>query len=228
MRFSNGSRAPFACLLAGLVACAAVPQSARAETSVGVHVGSSGFEFGFLYSDYYHADDEVVVGCREWMSEPDMVVAMDLARVSSVRLDIILGWRRSGLTWYDITHRCRQNTSIYCVDLPADTGPPYGRALGHWRKHPKQDLRLSDDEIRSFVTLRALSDYSRRSPAAVLVERRAGKSPAQIAGKSHGRSEDASPRSVRSEAPRKSEAAPKSEGGGKGRGPGKSKGKGPK
>jgi len=225
VRFSNGSRAPLACLLAGLVACAAVPQSARAETSVGVHIGSSGFEFGFLYNDYYHADEEVIVGCREWMSEPDMVVALDLARVSGVRLDIILGWRRTGLTWYDITHRCRQDTHIYYVDLPEDTGPPYGRAIGYWRKHPKQDLRLSDDEVRGFVTLKALSDYSRRSPAAVLVERRAGKSPAQIAGKSHGKSEDAAPRSVRSEAPRKSEARGTSEGGGKGRGPGKSKGK---
>src|SRR5262245_22054516 len=47
VRFPNGSRAPLACLLAGLFACAAVPQTARAETSVGVHIGPSGFEFGF-------------------------------------------------------------------------------------------------------------------------------------------------------------------------------------
>ena len=196
MRFSNGSRVARACVFVALVAAVAVPLSARAETSVGVRVGNAGFEFGFLYNDYYHADERVVTRCSEWMSEPDMVVALHLARVSGVQLEVILDWRKSGLTWYDVTHRCRQDSYIYHVDLPSDPGPPYGRAWGYWRQHPRRDVRLSDDEIRHFTTLRALADYSRRPPSDVLRDRRAGKSPREIAGRRSSKSEDAAPPSL--------------------------------
>ena len=229
MRFSNGSLVSRACAFAALVGVVVVPLSARAETSVGVRVGTSGFEFGFLYNDYYRADERTVTRCSEWMSEPDMVVALHLARVSGVDLEIILDWRRGGLTWYDVTHRCRQDTYIYHVDLPSDPGPPYGRAWGYWRQHPKRDLRLSDDEIRHFTTLRALSDYSRRAPSEVLRDRRAGKSPREIAGKKHSKSEDTAPPMTakpkgKSEGPGKSAGSGKSQGHDKG---GKSKEKGP-
>lgn len=217
MRFSNGPKASVLGLVVGLAALALVPHSARGETSVGVRVGTSGFEFGFLYNDYYHADDHVVVGCSEWMSEPDMVVALHLARVADMDLEIILDWRRGGLTWYDITHRCHRDTNIYYVDLPSDPGPPYGRAWGHWRKHPRQDMRMSDDEIRSFTTLRALSEYSRQRPSEVLQMRRQGKSPSQIAGKHRSKSEDAAPRGSESSSDK---------GKSNGKSNGKSKGKG--
>lgn len=185
------------------IACAwALP--VQADTSVQVRVGSPGFEFGFLYSDYYQVEPPVVQQCSQWLSEPDLVVAMHLARRSGIALNIIVDWRRGGMSWYDITHRCRLTSTVYYVELPHDCGPPYGRAVGHWRKHRNKDVRLSDDEIRAFVQLQALSEHGHRAPAEVLRLRKEGKSPAQIAsgrgGKGHARHEDAAPSHGKTEA----------------------------
>ncbi len=178
------------------IACAWV-LPVQAETSVQVRVGTPGFEFGFLYSDYYRVEVPVVERCSQWLSEPDLVVALHLARRSGVALNIIVDWRRGGMTWYDITHRCNLTTTVYYVELPSDCGPPYGRAVGHWRQHRHKDMRLSDDEIRAFVQLQALSEHGHRTPAEVLRLRKAGKSPGQIAasrpGKAEARHEDTSP-----------------------------------
>ena len=177
------------------IACAwALP--VQADTSVQVRVGTPGFEFGFLYSDYYRVEAPVVQHCSQWLSEPDLVVALHLARRSGIALDVIVDWRRQGITWYDITHRCRLTTTVYYVDLPNDCGPPYGRAVGHWRKHRHKDLRLGDDEIRAFVQLQALSEHAHRPPSEVLRLRKEGKSPGQIAATRPGkasRHEDTAP-----------------------------------
>jgi hypothetical protein len=216
VRSSNGRLGSILYLAVGLVVLCFSPLRTRAETSVGVHVGSGNFEFGFLYDDYYHVEPRVVERCTESMSEPDVVVALQLARLSGVELNVILDWRRGGISWFDITHRCRLGTDIYYVELPPDPGPPYGRACGYWRKHPRQELRLSDDEVRGFVTLRALSDYSRVPVSEVIRMRKEGYTPARIAESRHqSRSLSASTRAgVQS---RREDTAP-SKSGGDGRG----------
>jgi len=154
----------------------------QAETTVQVRMGTSGFEFGFLYSDYYRVETPVVQRCTAVMSEADFLVALHLARASGAGIDVIVDLRRRGLSWYDITHRCLCTTQVYFVDLPDDPGPPYGRARGHWRKNRRDDFQMSDDEIRAFVQLAALSQHGGKSPAEVLRLRRSGRSPAEIAG----------------------------------------------
>jgi hypothetical protein len=181
VRSLNGCLRSAVCLAVTLVVLCFAPFRARGETSVGVRVGGDNFEFGFLYNDYYHVEPRVVERCTESMSEPDVVVALQLARLSGVQLNVILDWRRAGISWFDVTHRCRLGTDIYYVELPPDPGPPYGRACGYWRKHPRQELRLSDDEVRGFVTLRALSDYSNLSAGEVIRMRKQGYTPVRIA-----------------------------------------------
>lgn len=170
--------------------------TSQAETTVQVRMGTSGFEFGFLYSDYYHVETPVVQRCTAVMSEADFLVALHLARVSEAGIDVIVDMRRRGLSWYDITHRCMCTTQVYFVDLPEDPGPPYGRAWGHWRKNRRDDFEMSDGEIRAFVQLHALSQHGERAPSDVLRLRKSGRSPAEIAGsKGKGKGhEDTAPR----------------------------------
>jgi len=178
-----------------LIVALTVP-GALADTTVSVRAGSSGFEFGFLYSDHYHTDEVVVQRATAHCDETDLIVALHLARVSGIDLQIILGWRQKEMSWNDITHRCNQHADIYYVDLGNDPGPPYGRAVGHWKKNPRKDIVLSDEEIRAFTVLRAMSEYTGEPASQILTERKQGRRPAEIATSARknkpGRVEDAS------------------------------------
>jgi hypothetical protein len=89
------------------------------------------------------------------------------------------------------------------VGVDRDPGPPYGKAWGYWKKHPR-DARFGDDDIRSFVVLQlgrrftGMSTYdlarehgAGRSVQYVVVEKRGhghkGKEPPGQAKKSHGK-----------------------------------------
>jgi hypothetical protein len=181
----------FACLIVALTVPCAV-----ADTSVSVRAGSSGFEFGFLYSDHYHTEEAVVQKATAHCDETDFIVALHLAQVSGIDLQIILGWRQKEMSWNDITHKCDQHADIYYVDLGSDPGPPYGRAVGHWKKNRGKDIVLSDEEIRAFAVLRAMSEYTGQSASQILAERKQGRRPVDIATSARknkpGRVEDAS------------------------------------
>lgn len=164
------------------------------DSSVGIRVGTSGFEFGFLYGDHFHVAAADVHRHTQEMDEEDFLVALHLARVSGRKLDLIVGWRSAGASWEDIRHRCELEPRVFRVDLPhdRDPGPPYGRAWGHWKKRSKKALRLSDEEVRAHVVLRVLSDYTKKPAAEILRQRREGWSPSEIAAKP-GKGEDTTP-----------------------------------
>jgi len=177
-----------------VVALAAWSGVAAAETSVRVGIGTSGMQFDFLYSDY-DADPVLVQREAVFVGEPDVLVALHLARISRVDVDVIIGWRRAGMSWDRITRRCDRDARIYFIDVPDDiSGPPYGRARGHWKKHPRGDLALSDAEIREFVLVQALAAHSKLPVSEVVRQRVTGTSPRAIATKQKGRSEDAAPK----------------------------------
>jgi len=165
------------------------------DTSVGVHVASSNFEFGFLYSDHYHVAPEVAEHHAEHMGEEDFLVALHLSRASGLPLEAIIRWRRDGQPWDAIRHRCELDDSVFYVDFASDRdpGPPYGRAWGHRRKHSREPLRLSDDEVRAFVVLRTLRDYTKKPAEEILRQRREGWSPKKIAAQAGPVPEDTSP-----------------------------------
>jgi hypothetical protein len=188
-------------LVVALIACSS---PVMAETSVQFGVGTSSLQFDFLYSDY-GADRRVVEREVAVLGEPDLLVALHLCRVADVELDVVVGWRRSGLSWDAITRRCHRDATIYYIDVPADvSGPPYGRAHGHWKKHPRGDLKLQDAEIREFVLVQSLATHC-GVPAADIVQRRVrGENAKAIAThRPARRGEDTAPPAAASKAPGK-------------------------
>jgi len=196
---------------AALILLSLVAIPTHADTSVSVQVGTSGFEFGFLYSDHYRADEKVIRHCAAEFDEQDLVVAFHLARMSGVEISVILDWRRKDTSWHDITRRCNLHNDVFFVVMESDPGPPYGRAYGHWKKNPKKAIVLSDDEIRAFSVLRAMSEYTGQPAKTILAERKKGRRPVDIAKSSRkggpGRTEDAA-----SPVPGKSKSKSKSKG----------------
>jgi len=111
-----------------------------------------------------------------------------------------------------ITRRCHRDASFYYVEVPADvSGPPYGRAHGYWRKHPKGDLHLTDEEIREFVMVQAVAEHCRLAPADVVRRRSHGESARNINAHRSSKGGDSSPapRSVASKGSHKEDTAPR-------------------
>lgn len=154
--------------------------SADAQTmEFGMKVGPGGLsEIGFVYSEYYRVQPAVVVDLeRRRLPEDDVSVLLFLSQQSGMAPAMILKWRAAGDSWWVITQRLRLDpVAVYYVPVPDHVrpGPPYGRAYGHYRKHPqgkqkKSSLReaaeqrqafvFDDDDIRNLVQLRLVSGH---------------------------------------------------------------------
>jgi hypothetical protein len=166
---------------------------AAATTTVNVQVGPPALQFGFLYRDYgvdrSRAEREVT-----HLGEADFLVALHVARATGMDLSVVVAWRRGGMSWDAITRRCKRDGRIYYVELPPEaTGPPYGRAHGHWRRHPHSDIRLTDEEIRELVLVRSVADHCKLPCGEVIRLRVRGESPKAIAEHRRRGPEDAAP-----------------------------------
>lgn len=173
-------------ILLTLLTLICASSTATAGKSIEVRAGNENLEFGFLYDDYYRVESRDARRHCDEFGESDFLVALHLGRASGMELRVLLDWRRGGMSWSDITHRCELDSRVYYVDLPEDSGPPYGRALGHWKNRSNERIELSDREIRALVELRAVSEYSGIAPREVLRQKKGGKSAASIAENGRG------------------------------------------
>src|SRR5262245_16795718 len=189
--------------IALVVALAFGASPAMAGTAVQIAGGNSSLQFDFLYSNY-SPERSVVEREVRVVGEPDVLVGLHLCSVTGKDLEVVLDWRRSGMSWYDITRRCGRDASIYYIDVPTEcSGPPYGRAHGYWKKHPRGDLHLDDGEIREFVLVRSLAKHCGMPTADVVRLRARGESPRGIADRRSGRHEDAAPKPAANKHPGK-------------------------
>jgi hypothetical protein len=160
-------------------------------------------------------DETVRTARRLHDPERDLPVLLFLAAESGRPLSFILDLRLGGLSWWEIRARLGVPAERVIVVLPRDPGPPYGKAHGYYKKHPKgqkAEVVLSDAEFADWVGVRVLSQSYGVEPMVVLEARRAGLEIADVALR---------------EEKRKKEKAGKSASGGKGKSsPGKGKGKG--
>jgi hypothetical protein len=166
---------------------------APAAARVRVQAAPPVLQLDFLYADFgvdpSRAEREVV-----HVGEADFLVALHVARASGVDLAVVITWRRGGMSWDAITRHCKRDGRIYYVELPPEaTGPPYGRAHGHWRRHPQSDIRLTDEEIRALVLVRAVAGHCKLPCGEVVRLRVRGESPKAIAARHRRTAEDAAP-----------------------------------
>ena len=82
--------------------------------------------------------------------EEDLPVVLFLARESGRPVEFIVDLRSGGLSWAVIFDRVAVPYDVLFVGIDQDPGPPYGKAWGYWRKHPRR-LRLSDGDVRGLV-----------------------------------------------------------------------------
>jgi hypothetical protein len=84
--------------------------------------------------------------------ETDLPVVLFVADHSRRSPDYIVGLRAQGLSWSVVFDRCGVPPETLFVGIDHDPGPPYGKAWGHWRRHPRS-VRLSDRDIVGLVNV---------------------------------------------------------------------------
>lgn len=156
------SFAVFALALGSVIAA----RGADAQTaySVSASVG----DFHVAVSNYYHVPEREVIVVRERrIPDDELPVVFFIAQQARVPAARIVDMRLHGASWWDISVRYGLGADVYYVPVTVvHSGPPYGRAYGHYKKPRKQwnTIVLTDADIVNLVELRFMSEHYHVAP----------------------------------------------------------------
>jgi len=158
-----------ACLVLALIL---TTRSASAQTAVSVsaHIGN----FHVAVANYYHVPEREVIVIRERrISDDELPVVLFVAQRARVAPARVIALRESGRSWWDISVHFGLGPEVYYVPVTVVSGPPYGRAYGHYKKSRKHwnTIVLSDDDVVNLVQLRFLTEHYGIAPERVIESR---------------------------------------------------------
>ncbi len=116
----------------------------------------------------------------------DLPVVLFLAHESGRPVDFIVDLRARGLSWSVVFTRLNVSPSVLFTGIDRDPGPPYGKAWGYWKKHPKS-LAYSDNDIVGLVKVQAGTRYARATAWDLAHERGRGRPVAAVVADKKGR-----------------------------------------
>jgi hypothetical protein len=188
--------------------------AAQTAFSVSAHIG----DFHVAVANYYHVPEREVIVIRERRIPDDEIpVALFIARHAGVPWTRVVDLRLRGDSWWDISVRFGLAPDVYYVPVVVDAGPPYGRALGHYKKKNRKEWRtivLSDADVVNLVHLRFLSEHYRVPPERIIELRGRDRDFVAVHAEVRGRGKDDDRREARSS---REDSSSKSKGG-RGRG----------
>jgi hypothetical protein len=151
----------------------------------GISVGDEGIRsFHLAVGDYYRVPEkQITVVKKSRLHDDEMPVVFFLAARARVSPSVILDLRLGGMSWMDISLRHGLTAAVYHMDVRS--GPPYGKAWGHFKKSKRhwKKLRLGDADVVNLVNLRFMSEHYGYSPAEVMKMRDRGDGFVAINGK---------------------------------------------
>lgn len=170
----------FVSALFNLVLIPLLSSGINADVSLGITADDDGLKSFYLaVGDHYRVPDKEIIAAREKrIPDEELPVIFYIARKADVHPSIIIDMRLLGRPWMDITLHFKLSPEIYYVKIKEDPGPPYGRALGHFRNREKSrwgTIVLNDVDIINLVNLRLASEYYKLSPEQVIKWRGEGK-----------------------------------------------------
>ena len=170
-------------LLAAVVLSVGISgQRASAGVDIGVSIGEEGLRsFYMAIGDYYRVPHRDVVVIKERrVRDHEIPVVLFLSQHAHVSPSVIIDMRLRGLSWMSIMFHYRLSPDILYVEVDDISGPPYGKAYGHYKehKHKKKKWRkkdLNDNDVVNLVNLRFLSEHYHESPRIVIQMREGGR-----------------------------------------------------
>jgi len=154
--------------------------NAPAEVDIGLSIDEDGIKsFYIAIGDYYDAPEkEIAVVKKHKVPDEDLSVVFFLSGRAKVSSQAIIDLHLEGKTWMEITLHYGLGPEIYYVPINEKAGPPYGKALGHFKNKQKnkwKEIRFHDDEIINLVNLKFMSEYHGYSPDDIIKMRAKGK-----------------------------------------------------
>ena len=151
--------------LGGVIA--AKGADAQTAYSVSASIGN----FHVAVSNYYHVPEREVIVVRERrIPEDELPVVFFIAQRANVPVARIVDMRLRGDSWWDISVRFGLGADVYYVPVAVRSGPPYGRAYGHYKKPRKEwdTIALNDADVVNLVQLRFISEHYHVAPERVV------------------------------------------------------------
>jgi len=169
----------FGCFL--LISMLSSPASAETQWNVGLSIGNEGIRnFNLSIGEYYRVPEREVIVVRErGFRDEELPVIFFISSRARVAPRVVIDLRSRGWSWMDITLHFGLSPAIYYVPIKEGrVGPPYGKAYGYYKKHPRHDgkrIPLTDDDVVNLVNLRFISEHHGYPPEAVMKMRAEGR-----------------------------------------------------
>jgi hypothetical protein len=157
-----------------------IASTGRADVSFGLSVGEEGIKSFYLaVGEHYQVPDkEIVIVKKQNIPNEEIPVVFYLARRAGTTPEAIIKLRLGGKTWMEITAHFGLSAEIYYVPVKEVSGPPYGKAYGHFKHRNRnqwREIKLTDDDVVNFVNLKFISEHYGCSPDEVVKMRENGK-----------------------------------------------------
>ncbi len=161
------------------------------DATVRLNLGDDDRIFLNVTNDYFAPPPAVAATIVERCPSPvdDYPVIMLLARASRRPSEEILKFRLDHLPWSDIMVRLNVSPAFLFAGLDRDPGPPYGKAWGYWRHHPRGErFEIRDRDVVELAKLQVAAGYHHVNPYTIVAERKRGvKVEHYVAEKNRGR-----------------------------------------
>ncbi len=166
-------------LAAVLALLAAGPAGAQTNVRAGISISDEGVNSFYLaIGSFYHVPERDVISVRDReIPDDELPVVFFIAQRAHVEPSLVVKLRLGGQSWLEITRHYKLSPEIYYVNAGDVSGPPYGKAYGYFKNHPRsewREARLDDDDIVNLVNLRFLSSHYKRTPREIISSREAG------------------------------------------------------
>ncbi len=175
---SCATRRLAAAAVATLVLLPASPAAASVFYDVTLNLGLGEDQRIFLNvaNDYFAPPAAVATALVQRCPSPvdDYPVILLLARSSKRSPDEILRLRLDYLSWSDIMFRLNISPAVLFTGIDRDPGPPYGKAWGYWKKHPRERLVARDRDVIGLAKLQVAARRHKVSPYTLIAERNKG------------------------------------------------------
>ena len=139
---------------------------AAAQSDPSIVINSSGIHIYSqeLVNTYLEGSSFLQSAQKNGLStDPQMLMALELARASKRNLDEILAYRTRSLSWYDIMRELNVDPSIFypAVDV-SSYGTPYAPAYDCFRNGSCANTRWSDEDLVHLAAVKLISEYTQQ------------------------------------------------------------------
>jgi len=136
-------------------------------------------QFHLAIGSFYHVPEkEMKVVVEKKIPDEEWPVVFFIARRAKVSPEKVIELRLGGKNWMQISLHYGINADAYYVPAERVSGPPYGKAYGHYKNKKRSNwnhITLSDTDIINFVNLRFLSEHYGYSADEIIKLRSSGK-----------------------------------------------------